>query len=310
MITMVSVNAYNLYGSTDPDQQARFRRLEALIRDIDADVVAVQEVVARDPEQPSGKSKAEAAARAVRHLADAVDRHCDAEGAPVLALGGGIHHTALLWRAGIEVVPGTVGRFQRDNAGMWHSLVTAVFDLGGTKVRVGSVQLSPFDQAWGWSDANQILRAMHRDGIPGLLGGDFNGIGAQQVATGDGDRWYDLNPYIYHGKFAIPWHPDHAYQFDDKGELDRRVARRLENVGRMRDCALITDTPWQATTGHHPADQHPRRRIDRWYATHHLPDNAVKAIRVLGQDQVGASTDHLPVEVDLDTDAVAAATAS
>ncbi|MEV0074397.1 MULTISPECIES: hypothetical protein [unclassified Amycolatopsis] len=33
--------------------------------------------------------------------------------APVLAMGGGIHHAALLWRDGINAAPGTVGRFER-----------------------------------------------------------------------------------------------------------------------------------------------------------------------------------------------------
>ncbi|WP_157358729.1 hypothetical protein [Amycolatopsis sp. ATCC 39116] len=161
------------------------------------------------------------AERNVRRLADAVGLCCEADGQPVLALGGGIHHTALLWRPGLDVVPGSVRRFERVPDGLWHSMVAAVFDLGGPRLRVGSVQFSPFDQAWGFSDAAQIMRAMNSDDIPGLVGGDVNGIG--------GDADYDPNPYP-----EVPWHPDHAYQLDEHGHLDRRVARRLEGPGRMR----------------------------------------------------------------------------
>ncbi|MET7996802.1 hypothetical protein ABZU76_38590 [Amycolatopsis sp. NPDC005232] len=93
-------------------------------------------------------------------------------------------------------MPGTIGRFERDGAGMWHSMVTCVFDCGGPRLRVGSVQLPPFDQAWGWSDAAQILRAMHRDDVPGFIGGDFNGVGATKEQPLDGgETFYNHDPY-------------------------------------------------------------------------------------------------------------------
>ncbi|MEV0074398.1 MULTISPECIES: hypothetical protein [unclassified Amycolatopsis] len=43
------------------------------------------------------------------------------------------------------------------------------------------MHLSPFDQVCAWSDAAQILRAMHGDDLPGFVGGDFNGVDATKV---------------------------------------------------------------------------------------------------------------------------------
>lgn len=296
---LVSVNAFNLYDGDAPAARERFARLEELVRGLDADVLAVQEIVAREP-GPRDPDKRDLATTRLRRLAKAVDRQWKLDGEPVLALGGGIHHTALLWRDGITPVPGTLGRFERDGAGMWHSMVTCVFDVGGPRLRVGSVQLSPFDQAWGWSDAAQILRAMHGDDVPGFIGGDFNGIGATTVPTLDGgEHDYDYDPYL-----RQPWHPDHVYQVDEHGRLDRRVAIRLERLGRMRDCARIAGAGWAATTGFHSADNHPPRRIDRWYATHHAPDAAVRGVEVVDHATVGHCTDHAPVILDIDPGAL------
>ncbi|WP_326835160.1 hypothetical protein VSH64_09580 [Amycolatopsis rhabdoformis] len=292
---LVSVNAFDLYDGDDPAAEERFARLEALVRGLDADVLAVQEIVAREP-GPRDPDKRDLATTRLRRLAKAVDRQWKHRGEPMLALGGGIHHAALLWREGITPVPGTLDRYERADAGLWHSLITCVFDLGGPRLRIGSVQLSPFDQAWGWSDAAQILRAMHGDSVPGFVGGDFNGLGTTTVVQPDGsEAFYDHDPYRNQ-----PWHPEFAYQFDEHGNLDRRVAFRLERLGGMRDCARIAGAPWTATTGFHPADNHPPRRLDRWYATHHAPDFAVRGLTVVDHGVVGDCTAHAPVVLEVD----------
>ncbi|MFD0203367.1 hypothetical protein ACFVG9_21610 [Saccharothrix carnea] len=181
---------------------------------------------------------------------------------------------------------------------MWHSLVTAVFDLGGPRLRVGSVQLSPFDPGlgWGWADAGQVMRAMNSTAILGLVGGDWNGLGATTVTLPDGGVT-DYDPDCYAG---VEWYPDHAYQLDEHGLPDRSVARRLEGPSRFRDCARIADAPWTPTSGRFPADRHSPRRIDRWYATHHFPDAAVTGFGVVGAEVVGLCTDHDPVVVEVD----------
>ena len=325
MVTLMSVNALNLYGCDTAAEQKRFRGLEALIRARDPDVIAAQEIISTGeaeaaaagrsfPILPTAQDKAPGAIEGLRRLAEATDRNCMVAGLPAVAVGGVIHHTGLLWRDGIEPVPGMLHPLMREGAGMWHCAIAAVLDFGGPKARIGSVQLSPFDQGWAARDVNQLLRVFNRDDVPGFLGGDFNGLGAQQVIRGDSYEWYDRNPYVYGGKFGIPWHPDHAYQLDDDGTVDRQAAARLEHprIGRMRDCALITGTEWTPTTGFFSQDKHPDRRVDRWYATCHVPDSAVTGFRVAAVDEVRVTidgelvelTDHLPVEVDINESAL------
>ncbi|MET9265308.1 endonuclease/exonuclease/phosphatase family protein [Amycolatopsis sp. NPDC004079] len=320
MVTLMSVNALNLYGSEAPDEQKRFRGLEALIRARNPDVLAVQEIISTGeaeaaaagrmfPVLPTTQDKTPGAIAGLRRLGEATGLNWQVGGLPAIAVGGIIHHTALLWRDGIEPVPGTLHPLMREGAGMWHCAIAGVFDFGGPKARVGSVQLSPFDQQWAARDANQLIRAFHRDDIPGFLGGDFNGIGAQKIVVGDGCEWYDRDPYVYGGKFGVQEHPDHAYQFDENGALDRRAAARLEHpkIGRMRDCAVVTGSPWEPTTGHFSKDMHPDRRVDRWYATHRVPTAAVTGFRVVPVDEVTVTldgervelTDHRPIEVDV-----------
>src|SRR5690625_3855780 len=299
VITLATVNALNLYDdhrSTERVEVDRWTAVEALIRSLDADVIAVQEIVARPAVTPDDPPVRVVAEDGLRRLAAAVDRECVDRntGTVALAVGGGGLHCGLLWREGISPAPGSVARYERDPHGMWHSMVTAVLDVDGRMCRVGSVQLSPFDPGvgWGWRDAGQVLRAMHRDHIPGLVGGDWNGIGASVT--------YDPDPYL-----GVPWHPDHAYQRGPDGHLDRSTARRLEIAGGMRDVAPLLAEPWSPTTGHHPADPHPPRRIDRWYATHHLPDRAILGYRVADPYAADTITDHLPVLVTLDPAALA-----
>jgi endonuclease/exonuclease/phosphatase family metal-dependent hydrolase len=284
MLSLVSMNLLNLYQG---GQEQRYRQIEELIGGLDADIVAVQEIVA------SGAGKADAAAVGLRRFAAAVGRQCEVGGAAAVAVGGGQHHVGLLWRDGITPVVGTLAQFDRARAGMWHSLVTLVFELEGGRLRVGSVQLSPFDQEWGRRDAHQILRAMSGDAIPGLLAGDFNGVA--------GNPEYDPDPYA-----GVPWHPDHVYQLSDDGSVDRRVAVRLETIGRMRDCARLVGAPWQPTTGHYPGRHHPARRIDRWYGTYHLGPAVVRSYRVVDTSAARACSDHLPVVIEVDSAGVGA----
>jgi hypothetical protein len=316
VVRLMSVNALNLYGSQAPAEQKRFRALEALIRARNPDVIAVQEIISTGEAEaatsgrttPTTQDKTPGAVAGLRRLAEATGRNWSVAGTPAVAVGGIIHHTGLLWRDGIEPVPGTLHPLTRDGAGMWHCAIAAVFDFGGPQARIGSVQLSPFDQTWARMDTSQLLRVFNRDDIPGFLGGDFNGLGAQRIQHGDGYEWYDSDPYV--GRFAPPWHPDHAYQLGDDGLVDRQAALRLEHprIGRMRDCAILTGTDWIPTTGFFSQDRHPDRRVDRWYATHHVPDTAVTGYRVLPVEEVVVTvegelvemTDHRPVEIDVD----------
>ncbi len=318
MITLMSVNALDLYGSDDAGEQRRYQALEELIRSHDPDILAVQEIssdgraeaTAAGRRDPTTQDKTPGAIAGLRRLAEATNLRCTVEGHPAVAVGGVTHHTALLWRDAITPVPDTLHMLNRDNAGMWHCAIACIFDLGGPVLRVGSTQLSPFDQSWARRDTNQLIAMLNRDdAIPGFLAGGFNGLGAQKIAVDFGyEAFYDENPYG--GKFSPPWHPDHAFQFDDRGHVDRQAAIRLEHhlIGRMADCAFLTGAPWAPTTGFHAQDRHPLRRTDRWYATYHVPNDAVAnysvmpvdSLRVPIGEQTVELTAHCPITVFVD----------
>lgn len=208
---------------------------------------AIQELISSGD---TARDKQPGAVAGLRRLAKAVGRECDVDvdGVPAVAVGGVIHHTGLLWRPGgrraLKPVAGSVHTLTREGAGTWHCAVSVVFTVAGKKVRAGAVQLSPFDQSWCASDANQLLRAFNRDDVSGLLSGDLNGNGATTVFLPDGgEEFYDPDPYV-----GVAWHPDHVYELDADGSVDRQAAIRVERLGRMRDCARITNSKWAHTT--------------------------------------------------------------
>jgi endonuclease/exonuclease/phosphatase family metal-dependent hydrolase len=286
LITIMSVNAYNLYRKDTAEERRRHRQIEDMMASVDADLYAVQEIIS---EGADTAAKLPGAVAGLNRLARAVDRQCVIAGRPAVAVGGMVHHTGLLWRDGIRPLPKSLRTLNRDDDGMWHCAVSAIFDLGGHALRVGSVQLSPFDLSWSAMDVSQLLRVFNSGDTPGLLGGDFNCLGS--------DPELDPNPYL-----GLQWHPDYVYQLDDSGDVDRRPALRLESslLGRMRDCVQLAGAKSIPTTGYHPDDNHPPRRIDRWYATHQVPAEAITAVTVLDADRVGTITDHRPVLVTVD----------
>jgi endonuclease/exonuclease/phosphatase family metal-dependent hydrolase len=289
--TLISVNAWDLYASTDADKEARYRALEELLARQQADVIGLQEIIADGDSRDAKAVRAEAG---LRRLAKATGMECDIAGEPLVAAGGIVHHTGLLYRNRPEIRPrpGSLHRLEREMAGMWHCAVSAIFEFNGRPLRVMSLQLSPFDPASRASDALQILRTVNRGDVPAVIGGDLNG-----PALADAD------PYV-----GVDWHPDYVYQLDIDGQLDRQAALRLERQGRMRDCAELAGVEWEATTGHAAVDHHPPRRIDRWLATHRLPAAAVAGYRVMpledlrhGSDYL---TDHRPVTLEINANAI------
>ncbi|MEV0074396.1 MULTISPECIES: hypothetical protein [unclassified Amycolatopsis] len=65
----VSVCAFNLYDTDTPAAMKRFARLETQVRGLDADVLAVREVVAREPSPGNEPGKRELATAGVRWAA-------------------------------------------------------------------------------------------------------------------------------------------------------------------------------------------------------------------------------------------------
>ncbi|MBC7299502.1 endonuclease/exonuclease/phosphatase family protein [Nocardia salmonicida] len=289
--TLITVNAWDLYAATGESSEARYRALEEWLARQDADAVGISEIIA---DGEGREAKAAGAEAGLRRLAKATGMECEIAGEPIVATGGIVHHTGLLYRSCPEIRPrpGSIHRLEREMAGMWHCAVSAIFEFNGRPLRVMSLQLSPFDPAWRAADALQILRTVNKGDVPAVIGGDFNCVSLT-----------DPDPYA-----GVEWHPDHVYQLDIDGQLDRHAAIRLERQGRMRDCAELAGVELEATTGHAAVDHHPPRRIDRWLATHQLPAAVVAGYRVtpLG-DLLHADdylTDHRPVTLEINANAI------
>ncbi|WP_372663511.1 hypothetical protein [Amycolatopsis kentuckyensis] len=283
MITLGSANLWNYDGNND--------ELTALLARQNAHVLMVQELVSSprgvDLDEPAERRRA--AARVLRKLADDLNMNCLDT---VEAVGTSLtrHHTGLLWHNDLHAIPGSLMRYDSHIYRNSHGMVTIVLDVGGKKLRVASAHLSPTDPGMsaGYLDAGLIHRALHReDGIPGLVGGDWQGIGS--------DVKHDPHPYL-----GVEWNPAIAYHYDNNGRVDRDAAYRLEQNFRFKDCQIFTGTRWAQTTGHHRTDRQPPRRIDRIYATHDFPDDALVALRTLSPAEVGQCSDHCPVLVDID----------
>ncbi len=290
MLNFVTFNLLN-YDGVDHSQTLRYDQLSSLIIGLKPDILAVQELISSGPDGNTGdRSKRAAAESALCTLADALGMNCIAGTRPTVAVSKTRHHTGLLWAPGIEVVPGGFMAYDGGHFGISHGMATAVFDVGGPLLRAGSVHLSPFDPglSGGWKDAGQVHRAFHReDGIPGLVGGDWQGIGS--------NHRYDPDPYE-----NFEWNPAIAYHFDLYGQPDRHAAIRMERWFRFQDCAILANATRHSTTGHHKTDRQPPRRIDRIYATYDFPREAIAGFRAVDPDLVGQCSDHCPVLVEVD----------
>lgn len=273
------------YDGDDPEI------VRVIKNEIKPHILAVQELISSSTYEPmDDETKRVRAGAALRELADALDMTCVADRKPVVAVSRTRHHTGLLWHKGISVTPGGFNPYDSTTSGMSHGMATAVFDLGGPLLRAGSAHLSPTDPglSGGWLDAGQVHKAFHReDGIAGLVGGDWQGIGS--------DVTFDPNPYI-----GVKWNPAIAYHYDNNGRVDRDAAYRLERNFHFKDCAVFAGARWNQTTGHHETDRQPPRRIDRIYATYDFPKAAATDFRAVEPEAVGQASDHCPVLVEID----------
>ncbi|HLK01715.1 MAG TPA: endonuclease/exonuclease/phosphatase family protein [Streptosporangiaceae bacterium] len=300
--TSVLFSTYNLFEATD-SAGARYDSLVGVIRSLDTDVLAVQEILGPDPGS---------AAALLRRLAADVGLRCTvparagAPDAPVaLAMGGHGFHVGLMWRDGIEPVPGTLRCLgARD---FWHGLVLVTLDVGGTLVRHASFHAAPFGRSLRADQNERVVAALLRPPgePPVLIGADWNTECADRLRSADGQwvRYEPADPYA-----DVPWFPDLVHQcawgYDESG-LRRHWADLAPGevlwAGGLHDAAAALGAPWQASCGHHPEDvygQHGiRRRVDAIRVSAQLVP-ALRGHEVLESPAARAASDHLPVTVE------------
>lgn len=300
-VLFTSYNAYDLFLDGSPAGQERYQLVIDTIREAGPDVLAIQEVRAADSATARQRLGQLAADTGLRCLVPGPD---GGAGRPALAVGSHGYHVGLLWRAGIDPVPGSLQVRSQD---FWHGLATVVLDVGGRRVRHGSYHAPPFGRRMRADESELLLAAITRSGgpLPALVGGDWNAESADRVpaATGGWQLYEPGDPYA-----GVSWFPDMAYQcdltYDETGQPRHRVDRSAGEVlwaGGLYDAAAALQAPWQPTTGHHPGDAYAqrgvRRRIDVVRVTGEVV-GALRAHRVEDSTRARLASDHLPVSVE------------
>jgi endonuclease/exonuclease/phosphatase family metal-dependent hydrolase len=299
-VFFASYNLLDLFADDSAAARQHYEAVVSVIRSLDPDVLAVQEILAPD---------GDTAARRLRQLAADAGLRCEvpdggAGRQTALAFGGHGYHVGLMWRDGIEPRPGTL----RCHGGrdFWHGLAVVTLDVGGTPVRHGAFHASPFCRALRADQNERLVAAITRPaGAPSaLIGADWNTECADRILI-DG-RWelYEpADPYAGTGWFA-----DLIYQcqwdYDEQGRRRHWADRRPGDVlwaGGLHDAAALTRASWQPTVGHHPDDVYAahrvRRRIDGIRVTAELT-SALRAHHVTDTALAREASDHLPVTVE------------
>jgi endonuclease/exonuclease/phosphatase family metal-dependent hydrolase len=316
-VLFTTYNVLDLFLSEGPDGVAHYEQVVAAIRELNTDVLAVQEIRGRDAEVVGTRLRQLAGDVGMRCLVPAAGGEGTGAGAPrpALAMGTRGFHCGLLWRGGIEPVPGSLRTLGRGH--FWHSLATVTLEVGGRPVRHAAFHATPFGRVLR-ADQNERLVAMltgPRGSLPLLVGADWNTESADRVRDEEAGRWVLYEP---RDPFAgVPWFDDMLYQcewdYDERGERQHRADRRPGDVlwaGGLHDAAAVLRAPWQPTAGHHPYDRYGAagisRRIDAIRVTRHVT-GALRAYHVTDTELTRAASDHLPVTVEYDPPAVASA---
>ena len=179
-VLFASYNLLNLFAGDTAEDREHYEMITGVIRSLGTDVLAVQEILASD---------ADTAARRLRQLADDAGLRCEVPGAgggrnTALAFGGHGYHVGLMWRDGIEPVPGTLRCYGgRD---FWHGLAVVTLDVGGTLIRHGAFHATPFSRGVRADQNTRLVAAITRpEGQPpALVGADWNTECADRVLAG------------------------------------------------------------------------------------------------------------------------------
>ncbi len=307
-VLFTTYNLLNLFQDDSPSERERYQLVVDSIRALDTDVLAVQEIRAIDEE---------AAQRRLRRLAGDVGMHCAVPepDEPALAVGAHGYHCGLLWREGIEPVPGSLRCY--GTGYFWHSLASVILDVGGVRVRHAAHHATPFGRRQR-ADQNELLIALltrPRGGPPMLVGADWNTECADRVrdeATGEWVLYEPADPYA-----GTEWSDNMifhcAWDYDERGQRRHWADRGPGDVlwaGGLHDAAAALRAPWQPTFGHDPDDPdgagRVRCRIDAVRVTRPVL-GALRAHHVEDTELTRRASDHLPATAEYAPSALAEA---
>ena len=304
LVRFGTYNLYNLFGSESAADRRHYETVVSAIRSVDPDVLAVQEILAPDGPAAAGR---------LRQLAHDAGLRCEVPGPAgrqaAVAVGGHGYHVGLMWRDGIEAVPGSLRLL--GGGDFWHGLAMVTLDVGGLLIRHGSFHATPFGRGLRADQNERLVAAVTRpQPEPALIGADWNTESADRIpVAGEWELYEPGDPYA-----AVEWFDDLIYQcewdYDERGRRRHWADRRPGDVlwaGGLRDAAALLRARWQPTAGHHPEDVYGahgvRRRIDGIRVTPPVA-GAVRTHQVLDTALTAEASDHLPVTVEYQPAAV------
>ncbi|MEV6922931.1 endonuclease/exonuclease/phosphatase family protein [Dactylosporangium sp. NPDC051485] len=275
LIRAVSWNLLSYGKSSTPTRRGQHE----LLRFLRPDVLCLQEIYSQD------STRAELN-QLVTGIADAVGmdyfpvpaRHSDC-------------HLAILWRPGYSLLS------QRAyDLLLWHGLGVVRLDVGAAvPLAVAVTHLGPWDPDKQLRDAYTLTGQLSLSDAT-LLAADWNSFGADPGYDPDPD-WSSL-PEAWIERH-VRWHDDPAAP----RVADRRPAQLLHRSG-FADAAPTLRAPWQATGGHRGGWA---RREDVFWATRPA---ALRSYQVIDTPAARDLSDHLPILVELDPQALSQTTPS
>jgi endonuclease/exonuclease/phosphatase family metal-dependent hydrolase len=324
-VRFTTYNVLNLFEDDSARQREHYKLVVEVIREVDPDVLAVQEILA--PDQRTAQNR-------LRRLADDVGMQCQVPARPTAqpaartargpasrpasrlatrpvtrpALAPGAHgyHLGLMWRDGITPVPGSLRCY---GAGyFWHSLAVVSLEAHGSVLRYAAHHAAPFGRLARAADNERLvgLLAVRALAPPVVVGADWNTESADRVRDPGSGTWTLYEPA---DPFAgAEWFDQLVHQctwdYSDVGARRHRADRLPGEVlwaGGLYDAAAALRAPWQATTGHYDGDAFGargiRRRIDGFRVSRELIP-ALRAHHVTDSELARRASDHLPVTVE------------
>ena len=310
-VLFTTYNVLDLFQDDSPAGHEHYRLIIESIRGLGTDVLAVQEIRAQDQESARAR---------LRKLADDVGMECvvpgraGGAGRGAVAMGPHGYHAGLLWRDGIEPVPGSFRGYGEGD--FWHSLACVTLDAGGALVQYAAHHATPFGRRLRADQNERLVAALTNPagGLPVMVGADWNTESADRVYDQGSGNWVLYEP---RDPFAeLDWSDDFVYQcewdYDSRGHRRHRADRRPGDVlwaGGLHDVAAALRAPWQATVGHHPGDLYGARGISRRIDGVRVTRQLLGALRACGVEDTELTrraSDHLPVTVEYVPSAIAA----
>jgi exonuclease III len=282
----MTYNPYILFRNSEPSREFQVAKV---IRDVNPDILLVQELAANTPQK---------AIDSVYRLANMTGMQCELQqgsGTIYTAVKGSrTHAVGILWnqRAGIKPIPESWRVIQ---AGFWHAIAILTFEVNGVLVdhavyhgapRNGRTNLVEVQQ--GINDEARTIASLatqpHR--LPLLFGADWNYLSADMASDG---YYYAVRNVPQSMNPAIKMYAcsrEAGQILLDAGLFDVSAATFDPQIGRM------------LTTGHWPNNKE-SGIIDGFKATPEFR-RAIISSRVIDTATARTASDHLPCVAEYD----------